>query len=557
MMSDPMLTTPRVYGSWLRSLARLARTRAGSSALQLALRAELKIGELDKLPASQFGTFPLHNRALSGRPPRRVEDLKLGAPRSGWAKQSVDFTSAYEARRTTPERILGRVLEAARELAARTPAMPVLLDVAEDEARADAEAAGDRYRVGAPKGPLDGVCVAIKEQTCVRGLPAKGGTAFMDASPRAEDATVVRRLREAGAIVVGTTPRTEYGMTPLGFNPHRKMPRNPHDTGHVAGGSSTGSGVAVATGLVPFATGVDGGGSIRIPSTVNGVFGIKPTWGRVSRAGDLFGGSVAHVGPIANGTADLARMLEVIGAPDPRDPETSAAPPLPSGSLVSALGRGVRGLRIGVEDAEWADASTEVAKAGQEALRALEKEGARLEKVSSPLMRHAPAIGYLAISIETRADLKQEWLEHADDMTPDLQITMAVVQELGAVEFAEALRLRAGLRREAARMLGEVDLLALPTTVATAPEVSDAQFESGFLDPQALAGLCRFNFFGNLTGLPAASAPVGLSGGLPIGLQLIGDAWDEATVLAACAHLERVGAASAQRPKVAVDVADF
>src|SRR5512136_1418641 len=111
-----MLTTPRVYGSWLRSLARLARTRAGSSALQLALRAELKIGELEKLPSSQFGTFPLHNRALSGRPPRRVEDLKLGVPRSGWAKQSMDYTAAYEARRTTPERILARVLEAAREL---------------------------------------------------------------------------------------------------------------------------------------------------------------------------------------------------------------------------------------------------------------------------------------------------------------------------------------------------------------------------------------------------------------------------------------------------------
>ncbi|HSQ65718.1 MAG TPA: amidase [Polyangiaceae bacterium] len=552
-----MLSTPRVYGSWLRSLARLARTRAGSSALQLALRAELGINELAGLPHADFGPYPLHNRALSARSPRKLEDLKLAPPRGGWAKQSVDFTSAYEARRTTPERILARVLEAARELAARTPSMAVLLDVAEDDAHADAEAAGDRYRVGAPKGPLDGVCVAIKEETFVRGLPAKGGTSFVDGSPRPEDATVVRRLRDAGAIVIGTTPMTEYGMTTLGFNPHRQMPRNPHDTSHVAGGSSTGSGVAVATGLVPFATAVDGGGSIRVPSSVNGVFGIKPTWGRVSRSGDLFAGSVNHVGPIANGTADLARVLEVIGPPDPRDPETSAAPPLPSGSLVAALGRGVRGLVIGVEEGEWADATDEVAKAGREALHALEKEGARLKSISSPLMRHAPAVGYLTIALETRADLRQEWAEHADDMTPDLQITMSVVQEFGAVEFAEALRLRAGLRREAARMLGEVDLLALPTTVGTAPEVTDAQFESGFLDAQALAGLCRFAFFGNLTGLPAASAPVGLANGLPVGLQLLGDAWDEATVLAACAHLERIGAASVQRPKVAVDVGDF
>jgi aspartyl-tRNA(Asn)/glutamyl-tRNA(Gln) amidotransferase subunit A len=138
-------------------------------------------------------------------------------------------------------------------------------------------------------------------------------------------------------------------------------------------------------------------------------------------------------------------------------------------------------------------------------------------------------------------------------MSADLQITMAVVKELGGVEFAEALRLRSGLRQEAARVLGEVDLLALPTTVSVAPAVTDAQFESGFLDAQALAGLCRFNFLGNLTGLPACSAPIGAHDGLPIGLQLVGDAWDEATVLAACAHLERMGAAVASRPRIAVD----
>ncbi len=286
------MLAPRMSGTWLRSLARLARTRAGASALQLALRAELKITELDKLPAAMFGAIALHNRPTSARPPRRLEDLKLALPPAGWSKPSVDFAAAYEARRTTPERVLLRVLENAHALERMTPSMRVLLDVAEDEARSDAEAAGDRYRVGAPKGPLDGVCVVIKEQTRVRGLPARGGTAYMDGTPQAEDATVVRRLREAGAIIVGTTPMTELGMTPLGFNPHRTMPRNPHDVTRVAGGSSTGSGVAVATGLVPFALGADGGGSIRIPSSLNGVFGIKPTWGRVSRAGDLFGGSV-------------------------------------------------------------------------------------------------------------------------------------------------------------------------------------------------------------------------------------------------------------------------
>jgi aspartyl-tRNA(Asn)/glutamyl-tRNA(Gln) amidotransferase subunit A len=553
MIPPSMLSAPRISGSLLKSLARLARTRAGSSALQLALRAELRISELEKLPSSMFGSIALSNRAVSGRPPRRLEDLSLPVPKPGWSGTSADFAVAYAARRATPEQVLAVALENARKLERMTPSMRVLQDVAEDDAKTDAEHAGDRFRVHAPKGPLDGVCIAIKEQTRVRNLPAKGGTAYMDGAPQKEDATIVRRLREAGAVIVGTTPMTELGMTPLGFNPHRTMPRNPHDTGHVAGGSSTGSGVAVATGLVPIAIGADGGGSIRIPSAMNGVFGIKPTWGRVSRAGDLFGGSVAHLGPLASSTADLARVLEIIGAPDSRDPETSYAPQLQTGSLMKAIGRGVRGLTIGVEESEWADASAEVARAGREALAALEKEGARLKKVSSPMMKHAPAVGYLAIAIETRAELKEDWGEHADEMSPDLQITMSVVSEFGAVEFAEALRLRNGLRSEGARMLGEVDVLALPTTVSVAPAATDAQFASGFLDPQALGGLCRFNFFGNLTGLPAASAPIGFHDGLPIGLQILGDAWDEATVLAACAHLERLGVASTRRPKVSVD----
>ena len=439
MIRPSMLSAPRISGSLLKSLARLARTRAGSSALQLALRAELRISELEKLPSSMFGAIALSNRAVSGRPPRRLEDLSLPVPKSGWSGTSADFAMAYAGRRATPEQVLAVVLENARKLERMTPSMRVLQDVAEDDARTDAEHAGDRFRVSAPKGVLDGVCIAIKEQTRVRNLPAKGGTAYMDGALQREDATIVRRLREAGAVIVGTTPMTELGMTPLGFNPHRTMPRNPHDTGHVAGGSSTGSGVAVATGLVPIAIGADGGGSIRIPSSLNGVFGIKPTWGRVTRAGDLFGGSVAHLGPLASSTADFARVLEIIAAPDSRDPETAHAPPLQTGTLMKALGRGVRGLTIGIEEGEWADASPEIARAGREAIAALEKEGARVKTVSSPLMKHAPAIGYLCIAIETRAELNQEWAEHADDMSPDLQITMSVVSEFGAVEFARGV----------------------------------------------------------------------------------------------------------------------
>ena len=155
---------------------------------------------------------------------------------------------------------------------------------------------------------------------------------------------------------------------------------------------------------------------------------------------------------------------------------------------------------------------------------------------------------------EARGALRSAWKEHADDMSADLQITMAILAQLSAVDYVDSQRLREGLRAEIAKALLEVDVLVLPTTVDVATHATADHMESGFLDPQALAGLCRFNFLGNLTGLPAASVPIGMHNGLPIGFQILGDAFDEATVLAVSAHLERLEVARAQRPKVFVDV---
>lgn len=261
---------------------------------------------------------------------------------------------------------------------------------------------------------------------------------------------------------------------------------------------------------------------------------------------------MAHVGPLASSVLDLARVIDAVSGPDPLDSETRDAPP--PGGLERAVGRGVRGLVIGVLEQEFADASADVAKAGQAAIDALVEEGARVISVATPLARYAPAIGYVTIAVEARAILSKEWNEHADDLTPDLQLTFSTLDALTAPELLDAQRLRAGLRRDIARWFEAVDLLALPTTVSTAARVSDADMKSGVVDTKLLDGLCRFAFLANLTGLPAGSAPVGSDGeGLPIGFQLIGDAWDEATVLAAMAHLERIGAARVSRPSVSVD----
>ncbi len=549
------LPSQRISGVTLRSIARACQSRVASRAVYELLQRELRLGVLASLPDAYKGAATSAAPALQSRPPRTPYDAKLAPPGSNaWSGTSESLVTTYRAGRITPTEVVARSLASARELSARTPSMGPLLEYADTEALKEAEAATERYRAGAPRGALDGVPFAVKEETGVRGFAKQGGTSFLDSTPCTEDATCVERLRAAGAIVLGTTMMTEYGMSPIGFNPQRTMPRNPHNTSHAAGGSSTGSAVAVAAGLMPFAMGGDGGGSIRIPAAMTGVFGLKATWGRVSRYGDIYGGSVEHLGPIATSTFDLARVLEIIGPPDARDPLTNGAPAIGRGTMMRALGRGVRGLRIGIPESEWAEADGDVARACHAAAKALESEGAVLVPLASPLLPYAASVGTLVLGLEAAASLYPAWRAHPDDISADLQTTIAALGHASAVDYLTALKLRSGLRTEMAKIFQGVDLVAYPTTTRTATKTTDAEWESGFVDAHALDAMVRYTFLANLTGLPASSAPVGTdTRGLPIGFQLIGDAWDEATVLAATAHLERIGAARVVRPAVSLE----
>jgi len=546
-----MAFPPRVSGRPLQALAKFARTGAGASLLYGVSRRDMGIGALAKVPESLLGELAMDTRPVAGRAPREAPPANLAVPPPPWSGTSATLTAAYRSHAKTPIEVVESALIKARALAAQKPSCGPILDERADRARAEAAASTERWRNGSARGLFDGVPILVKEQTAVEGLPRRAGSDLTDADPAVRDATCVARLRAAGAIVLGTTMMTEFGMTPLGYNPKRNMPRNPHASGHLAGGSSTGSGVAVATGVVPFAVGGDGGGSIRIPSSLCGVFGIKPTWGRVSVAGDFFGGTVAHLGPLASSTLDLARFLEITSGFDPLDTQTALAPPRVEGSFAAAIGRGVKGLRIGVVASEWTEAEDAVATAGRAALQALVKEGAVLVDMKLELARYAAAIGYLTITLEGLGS-QLDMYESAAPFNPDLMITYAAVTKAPATEYVRAQRMRSALRQELARAFRDIDVLALPTTATTAPAVTDAQFEGGFLDALATDAMCRFNFLGNLTGLPALSAPVGTDAhDLPIGLQIVGDAWDEATTLAVGAHLERMGVATPKKPRAA------
>jgi len=306
--------------------------------------------------------------------------------------------------------------------------------------------------------------------------------------------------------------------------------------------------VAAALGLTPLAIGTDGGGSVRIPAAICGLFGIKPSFGRVSRAGSNLPGSVTHIGPLASSVLDLCHFLDVASGPDPRDPSTLRAPSLRGTFAACARGR-VRGLTVGIDKDELRDAQPAVARAVEQSIRAIETCGVRIVEVRIPLAAHAFAIGSATISCETASAEAAVFARHGRAYGFDLQVVLALSSALSVRDYLDAQVLRERMRREVAQLFQQIDALALPTTHSTALPVGPQEERYGMVDATSVRAMCRHTFLANLTGLPAGTAPVGVDGdGLPIGLQLVGDAWDEGTPLALMAELERLGVARAVRP---------
>lgn len=520
--------------------AEVLRREFGLSALSGLLTGD-EVLDLDVLPRA-------------GRPPRALASLANIPESAPWLASCEHLTSAYRNRQLSPEELHHRLLGEAERLAVRQPWLRCLWQRDDAGARAAARASGARYARGEPLGPLDGVPVVIKEQLAIAGLPRRLGHDLPVPATMERDAVVTARLRKEGAIIVGQTAMTELGLSPVGINAKRPPLRNPHHLERVAGGSSTGAGVAVSVGLVPIAVSADGGGSTRIPAALCGVFGIKPSFGRVSRTGDGFSGSTNTLGPIGACTRDLALFLDAVVGPDPADALTRYAP-APRSPFASAVARSVRGLRVGVDEREWRDADPEVRQSGERALSALVESGVELVSVSIPLARYAAAMGILTMASEVQALVQQLFDQQRGSFGLDVQLLLQVAAQLDAREYLTAQLLRERLRREVADVFGAVDVLALPTTRRSAPPVSETDERTGRVDAAHIRGLCRYTFLANLTGLPAGTVPVGLDlEGLPIGLQLVGDAWDEQTVLAVMAELERLGVAHAARPPYHVDI---
>jgi aspartyl-tRNA(Asn)/glutamyl-tRNA(Gln) amidotransferase subunit A len=347
------------------------------------------------------------------------------------------------------------------------------------------------------------------------------------------DAAAVERLRAAGLVLLGKTNMHEFAYGTTTDNSHYGPCRNPWDLGRSPGGSSGGSGAALAAGLCPVSLGTDSGGSIRIPAAACGVAGLKPTLGRVSRRGVIpLAWSFDTVGPMARTVEDLALLLNVVAGPDPADEWCSARP---AEDFARDLERGVEGLRLGLpRPLLYEGLEPAVAASVEEAIRGLERLGARLVPLETSGLEHLYTSFHAIIASEASA-AHQSWMrERPEDYQELTRRALALGYSISAVDYVNARREQARVRTLVARFLEQADALLCPTL----PRVALAIGEPVSREPAEAWN--RFTVPFNLTGLPAISVPCGFdSDGLPIGLEIVGRAFDEAMVVRVARAFER------------------
>jgi aspartyl-tRNA(Asn)/glutamyl-tRNA(Gln) amidotransferase subunit A len=416
-------------------------------------------------------------------------------------------------------------------ISALNPRLNAFITVLEDRAKASAKVAEQEMTAGQRRGPLHGIPIALKDLCATKGVRTTAGSNILRDYVPMDDATVTLRLAEAGTILLGKLHMNEFAYGPDGENGHYGRVRNPWHPERIAGGSSSGSGAAVAASLCWGALGTDTGGSIRIPAALCGVAGLKPTYGRVSRYGlTPLSWSLDHAGPMAKTVEDVALLLQAMAGYDAKDPG-SAPHPVPE--YAAALRGGVRGLRIGIPREYFFDVvDPEVEGAVRQAIEVLRGLGASLHDVSWPSLRYVTLAALIIVLVEASA-FHEAWIRaRPKDYQPDVALRLKWGLLVPASAYVKAQRLRTLLCREAAQLWQHVDVLMTPATMLAAPHPSETHVRIGERQMSTREAILRLMRPFNLTGLPAMSIPCGFtSAGLPIGLQIAGKPFDEATVL--------------------------
>jgi aspartyl-tRNA(Asn)/glutamyl-tRNA(Gln) amidotransferase subunit A len=455
----------------------------------------------------------------------------------------LELAERIRRRETSPLDIVRFLLDRIRRTEDRLKAY---VTVCEESALKHAEAAEIQLRAGHDLGPLHGLPVSVKDLFETEGIRTTCGSKLMqDYVPKA-DCTVVKRLKANGAIVLGKTNTHEFALG--GITPPTRNPWNPN---RIPGGSSGGSAAALAAGSAIAATGSDTGGSIRIPASFCGVVGFKPTYGRVSRAG-IFpeSWSLDHAGPIARCVEDAALLLRIMAGWDEFDPTSSE---LPVPDYVEQLKQGVAGMRIGIPANHFFEqCHRDIAEAVNKAIGVLKDLGCRTVMFEFP---HIPEImaAYTTLdSCEASAYHERSIETKADDYQPDVRLLLEQGLFIPATYYIQALRARAMIFPRIMVLFKQFDVIVTPSEPMVAPEVGQQSLGFNGVEESVDSALVRYLAPFNLTGLPALSVPCGFSGdGLPIGMQIIGKAYDESTVLRVAYAFERATDWHRRSPEIA------
>jgi AtzE family amidohydrolase len=457
------------------------------------------------------------------------------------ALDALGLAAEIRARRVSAREAVETTLA---RIDALNPTVNCFTDVLRDRAHAEAARVDRIVAAGGDPGPLGGVPFAVKNLFDVAGIPTLAGSRlYREHPPAARDAAAIRALGAAGAILVGTLNMDEFAYGFTTENTHYGPTRNPHDPARVAGGSSGGAGAAVAAELVPIALGSDTNGSIRVPASFCGVFGFKPTYGRISRAGSvLFAGSFDHVGPLASSVRDLAAAFDLMQGPDPDDPVCSTRPAAPT---VPELARGVEDLRIAVADGYFATG------ADPEALEATAEIAGSLgvtRRVTFPEPQRARAAAMVITAAEGSHQHLALLRTRAADFDPMTRDRFLAGAFLPTALVLRAQRFRAWYRALVRELFQSVDVVLAPTTPCVAPLIGKTDWgRVGGAEVFVRAHLGLFTQPLSFIGLPVISVPVVRQGRLPLGVQLVGAPWSEALLLRVAAALEAAGVVGPRR----------
>ncbi|MEM4314982.1 MAG: amidase [Nitrososphaerota archaeon] len=439
---------------------------------------------------------------------------------------AVSLAEELRSGGTTPTELVEETLEKIRRV---NPKVNAFITVLAEQALAEAANAEDEMRRGRYRGTLHGIPVSLKDIIYIRGVMCTAGSKILSDNMAGYDATVTSKLRDAGAIIVGTNNLHEFASGVTSINPYYGTVRNPWNISYIAGGSSGGSAAAVAAGLTPISIGTDTSGSVRIPASLCGVVGLKPTYGRVSRHGVIpLSWTLDHVGILAGSVLDAAIALRAVAGYDSED-EASVYAEVPDYS--AALERDVDGLRICVLR-NLEPVHSEVAKAFERFTDVLQSLGIVVEEKELEYADRVRAC-WAPIRLGEAATLHDRWFsERRDDYGSDVRAMLERGRQYTAIDYVKAMRMRGEIRNSILRLLDSYHALVSPTTPIPAVEIGQTEVDIDGHRLDIYTALTSHTIIHNITGLPTISIPVDLSSKrLPIGAQIAGRLFEESTIL--------------------------